>query len=100
MAMPVMLSEALPVLLSVTLCAALVVLICWLPKFRLVGDRLTAGAGFVPVPVKLICCGLPEALSVMLMVPVRVPVAVGVNVTLIVQLVLTASELPQLLLWA
>jgi len=40
--------------------------------------------GFVPVPVRMIVCGLLGSLSVMVMVPVRVPVAVGVKVTVIV----------------
>jgi hypothetical protein len=39
----------------------------------------------MPVPVKLAACGLPAALSVIVIAPVRVPGAVGVNVTLIVQ---------------
>jgi len=34
----------------------------------------------VPVPVSVTVCGLPVALSVKTIVPVRVPVAVGVNV--------------------
>ena len=40
-------------------------------------------------------CGLPAALSVMVIAPVRVPVAVGVKVTVIVQLAPAESELPQ-----
>ena len=44
-------------------------------------------AGYLPVPVRLEVCGLFEALSDTLNVPVLVPTAVGVNVTLIVQLV-------------
>lgn len=54
-----------------------------LAKFKLVADRLTAGA--VPVPVKGRLWGLPGALSLTLTDAVRVPVAVGVKVTLIVQ---------------
>src|SRR5260370_9051623 len=53
-----------------------------------------------PIPVRLTDCGLPEALSVMLRVPVRLPDAVGVNVTLMVQLAPAATELPQVLVWA
>jgi hypothetical protein len=53
-----------------------------------------------PVPVRLTVCGLPEALSVTLKVPVRVPDAVGVNVTLMVQFPLAAREPPQVLLAA
>jgi len=48
-----------------------------------------------PVPVSEITCGLLEALSVRVSVPVRVPAAVGVNFTLIVQLAPGATELPQ-----
>ena len=48
----------------------------------------------VPVPVKATFCGLPEALSVNVNVPVRLPAAVGVNFTLIVQLAPGATELP------
>jgi hypothetical protein len=90
----VMLKLALPVLLSFTLCAALVVPTFWLLNVRLVGERLAAPAA-VPVPVRLTVCGLPAALSETLTVAVRVPAAVGVKVTLIVQLLFAATELPQ-----
>jgi hypothetical protein len=53
-----------------------------------------------PVPERGTDWGLPAALSVTVMDPVRVPVVVGVKVTLIVQLALTATELPQLLVCA
>ena len=43
-----MLKAALPVLLRVAVCAVLVISTAWLPKARLVGDRLTVG----PVTVK------------------------------------------------
>ncbi len=89
-------SVAVPLLVSVTACAALVLPTCWLPKLRLVLERVTAGAaGATPVPVRLTLCGLPAALSVIDTVPVRVPVAVGVNVTLIVQLAAAATDAPQ-----
>jgi hypothetical protein len=52
-----------------------------------------------PVPLKLTACGLPDALSVTLSVPVRAPVAVGVKVTLIVQLDPAVNADPQLLVW-
>lgn len=45
----------------------------------------------VPVPVREIVCGLPDALSVMVTEAVRLPVADGVNVTLIEQFAFTAS---------
>jgi len=51
------------VLLRVTVCTVLVVRTGWLPKARLVGERLTAG---VPVLERRAACGLPLALSVML----------------------------------
>src|SRR6266404_4036407 len=98
--MLVTLSAAFPVLFSVTVCAALVVFSCWLPKLKFVADKLTMDAEAAPVPVRLTDCGLPLALSVMVIAPVRVPVAVGVNVTLIVQLAPAATEVPQVLVCA
>jgi hypothetical protein len=50
------------------------------------------------VPLKGTLCGLPVALSAMLTEAVRLPVRVGVNTTLMVQLALTASVDPQVLL--
>jgi len=98
--MLVIFSTPLPVFVSVTGCAALVVLVCWLVNVRLELEKLTAGAP-VPVPVRVMECGDPAALSVMLTAAVRVPVAVGVNVTLIVQVpLLAATELPQVFVWA
>jgi hypothetical protein len=85
-----------PVLVSVTVCAALVVPTVWLANVNEEAERLTVVVGAVPVPVRLTVCGLPEALSVMLKVPVRVPEAVGVKVMLMVQLAPAATELPQL----
>jgi hypothetical protein len=92
-----MLSVVLPGLLMVTVWAALVVLTGWLAKVSVVGERLTAGA--TPVPVRLTACGLPLALSAMLIAPVRVPVVVGVNVTLIVQTAPPATDVPQVFVW-
>ena len=48
-----------------------------------------------PLPVRLIFWGLPVALSLMVTLPVRVPVAVGLKVTLIVQLLPDARDVPQ-----
>ena len=53
-----------------------------------------------PEPVRPTVCGLPLALSAMLMEATRDPVAKGVKVTLMVQLPPAATALPQLLLWA
>ena len=63
-------------------------------------ERLTTGAGLVPVPERLTACGLPLALSVMLTEALRVPEAEGVKVTLIVQLAPVVSELPHVLVCA
>jgi hypothetical protein len=94
MDIPEMDRTAVPLFVNIAVCGALVVPTFCFAKFRLVGESFTAGA--MPVPLRLTVCGLPVALSVMLSVPVSVPVAVGVNVTLIVQAVATASEVPQL----
>jgi hypothetical protein len=89
---------AFPVLLRVTVCAALGVPTVLL-KVRLVGEALATGAA--PVPVRVTICGLVDVeLSVMLREAVRVPPAAGVKVTLMVQLALAATELPQVLVWA
>jgi hypothetical protein len=71
-----------------------------LPKAKLVGERLTAGAVLVPVPERLTVCGLPEALSVRVTAAVRVPLAAGVKATLIVQVAPAAKLDPQLLVSA
>ena len=75
-----------------------------MPKLRLVGLKLTAGAGaLVPLPLRATVCGLPLALSVMLTLALRVPVAVGVKVTLMVQEAPAANVLEllgQVLVWA
>src|ERR1700719_1710493 len=78
-----MFSVALPVLLRVRLWGALVELICSKPNAKLVGERFTVGP--VPVPVRLIVWGLPEAVSVIVIAPVHAPAPVGVKVTLIEQ---------------
>lgn len=64
------------------------------------GVKMTVEEEEVPVPVRLMVCGLLLALSVMVTVPVRVPVAVGWKVTLMVQLPPAVTEPPQLLVWA
>lgn len=85
-AMLVMVSAALPVLVSVTDCGALVVPVGWLTKVKLAGAKDTTGAGTdAPVPLREIACGLPAALSPMVIEPVWVLRAVGVNETLMVQ---------------
>jgi hypothetical protein len=85
---PQIVSGTVWVFFRVTLFPVLVVLITWLAKVRLTGDRLT---GTVPVPIKLAVCGEFGALSLTVSVPVRVPRAVGVKVTEIAQLSFAAS---------
>lgn len=94
-AMLLMDRAAFPVLFSVTVWDVLVVPRFWLVKVRLVG--VTPATGALPVPVRLTNCGLPAALSAMLTEAVRVPIAAGVNVTLIVHVPFTATELPHVL---
>lgn len=53
-----------------------------------------------PVPVRVTLCGLPDAPSVMVNIPVRLPPDVGVKVTVIWQLAATASDAPQVLVSA
>ncbi len=57
---------------------------------------MTAGAVVTPLPVRLAVCGLPCALEVIVIAPVRVPAAVGMNVTLMVQPGPVAKPVPQL----
>jgi hypothetical protein len=77
--------------------AELVVLRDWLPKVKLVVEKLATGEVPAPVPVRAINCGLVLALSVMATEAVRVPEDAGVNVTLIVQLPPATTEEPQAL---
>jgi hypothetical protein len=54
-------------------------------------------AAYWPAPVRLTLCGLPVALSVIVIVPGWLPTAVGVKVTLMEQLAPGATEAPQVL---
>jgi hypothetical protein len=90
-------SVAKPELKRVIPLGALLVPTIWLANVTLVVLKLTADA--VAVPVSEAVCGLPDALSLTETVACREPEAIGVNVTLIVQLVASASELPQLFVW-
>src|ERR1022692_1709520 len=86
-----------PVLVSVTFLAALAVKIVWSGKVKLVGENVTAGD--TPTPESGSVWGLPGALSVTEMEPVRVPVVLGVKVTLIVQLAPGFTVAPQVFVW-
>jgi len=85
-------NAALPMLNNVTPLAGLVVPTAVPVKTRLELLKVTEGA--VPTPLSETVCGLPVALSTTEMLAWRVPGAMGVKVTLIVQLVPGASELP------
>jgi hypothetical protein len=89
-AMLVKLSVPGPLLVTVMLWAALVVFVVWLPNITLVVEIPTTGIGATPMPLNVTLWGLPLPLSVRVTAALRDAAAVGVNVTLIVQLALTA----------
>lgn len=92
------LSVALPVFVSVTVGQDPVNPTLTLPQAEELELRLTTGAGAaVPVPDKDIWCGLPDALSVMVTVPVMAPVPAGVKVGVITQELPAFKVDPQLL---
>src|ERR1035438_4562921 len=94
MAMLLMFKGVSPVLVK---CTGTVVLLCTgcVPKGRLAG--LNCATGSITFPVRLTCCGLPTALSVMFSVAVSVPTASARNVTAIVQLLPVVNGVSQLL---
>lgn len=95
-AMLAMFSVAFPLLLMEMVSDGLDDPTSRLLKTKLPGESVIAGA-LMPIPVRETICGLPTALSEIMMLPVRVPVAVGVNVTKMLQLAWAARLLPQLL---
>ena len=74
-AMLVMVSAAVPLLVTVTDWEALIAPTFTDPKARLVADKLTGGSA--PVPLRVILCGEPGALSVMVMDAFNAPPVVG-----------------------
>jgi hypothetical protein len=82
-----------PVLVSVTVLALLVLKTTWVGKVTLLGEKVTAGK--TPTPLSGSDCGLPGALSVMFTAAFRVPVAVGVKATVILQVPLGGTDVPQ-----
>jgi hypothetical protein len=88
--MLVMLSKVLPTLVSVTAFAELVWPRTVDKKAKLDAESFT----WVPVPLRLIDCGLAPPLSVMEMEADRVPVAVGWSVNVRVQLPPATTEVP------
>jgi|SRR5579863_7500773 len=89
-----MLSEMLPLLVSVTVLAELEWPTLIVPKLKDAGEAV---AVVIPFPVKLTVCGLFEAPSVKVSVPLLVPPTVGVNVTPTVQLAPAPRLEPQVL---
>jgi hypothetical protein len=79
----VMVTGTVWLLWRVRVLAALVVFTNWLPNARLAGDKVT---GKTPLPLSAAICGLFDALSLTVNVPLSAPVTNGVNVTEIVQL--------------
>src|SRR5260370_37518722 len=63
-AMEMIVRGPVPVFVRVTVRAALVVFSAWLPKVRVVGASITAGAGFAPIPLSAMFCGLVLSPSV------------------------------------
>lgn len=73
-------SGAPPELVRVATCDVLVVPTAWDPNESCGGSK--SAPGTTVVPIKVIVCGLPGAVSVIVIVPMRVPAVVGVNVAL------------------
>jgi len=96
----VILTLVLPVLVRVTACDELVTSTGWLPKARLLTERLTVGVLLAPVPVRRTVWGLLVALSAMETEAVWLPLAKGVKVTLMVQFAPAATELAHVLVCA
>ena len=92
---PFIVMVPVPVFLSVTVLALVVTFTGWIPNGTVVGVRLATG--LVPVPVKLICCGLVGSELAIRSVAVLLPLAVGLNVTLMLQVAPTASVVVQVL---
>lgn len=82
---------------SVRACVAVSLLTLSLPKDKLAGVSVTVPPAATPVPERLAVCGLLLALSVTVKVPLAAPVAVGLKVTLMLQELLAAREVPQVL---
>jgi len=95
--MLLMLKAEFPVLLSVTVWAEVVVPMGVALKVRPVGEGLAVPA--LPVPVSD-TEGVEVALSEILNAALKVPAPAGVNETLMVQVPLAGTELPQVLLAA
>lgn len=90
-AMLVTLSGAPPLFASVMVCAALVVVVGWLVKVRLVGAGVAVG-GVTPVPERLTACVVGEASSVNVTVAENGFAVAGVNVSATVHVLFGAVK--------
>lgn len=63
------------------------------------GEKVTAGAGAMPVPLRTRVCGVPGALSAAWRLAVSAPTLAGVKVMLTEQLALGARVERQVLVW-
>ena len=88
-------SGAVPVLPMAMVWLPLLVLMIWSPKATLLPALMIGTGTGTPVPLRLAVCGLPAALSMMLMSAVWAPRPVGLKATPIWQLLPGASETPQ-----
>jgi hypothetical protein len=75
----------LPVLVTITVWLVLNRPTGWVLNARLSGEIVAVGVSVRPFPNKLTVCGLPVAVSIKVMEPVRLPAAVGLNSTFTVQ---------------
>ena len=76
---PLKVTAAVLLFITVTPSGALAVLSVCKPNAKLLGVTVTVAVPPLPVPVSVTVCGLPVALSVKVIAPVRVPAAVGLN---------------------
>lgn len=83
-------SGAFPELTTVSVCAAPDVPWVIVGNEGAAGENVTPGPVVTPVPFRARVCGLPGASSVIVTVAERTPEARGANVTITVQLELTA----------
>jgi hypothetical protein len=92
-----MVVDTLLVFFTITGWLALVVPTAWEENVNFAGATTTVTEEAVPVPVRLTVWGEFDAVSVIVIAPVRVPDTVGVNVTLTVQFASAFSVAGQVL---
>jgi hypothetical protein len=87
------------VFLRVAVCAAAVAPVTEVKLSEAGVSEATGASGAVPVPLRLVVCGDPEALSATERVAVKLAAEAGVKMTEIEQLEPADNELPQVLVW-